>query len=676
MGGTQSCADGVCYNRAVAAPDTEGSSPIYRSVLSDELISNLEENPVSTCADYFLRSATKNGDKPFLGQRKPQSDGTFGEYEWFTYAEAVKMARQIGSILTLKSLVTHRAFPEHGGRVIKVIGIFAKNCVEWFLMEQVCNLFGYSLCPLYDTLGMESLRHILQQTKMSTLCVDNIDKLMDLLNEHKFEDLKHLVVLQDRSIDPDKAAALAKKNITVHYLHEWLDQKDVTYLPDTPDAESVHTICYTSGTGGLPKGCLIEQKTAVAVIACGLRFLTVPGGFAEFREGDRFLSFLPLAHVYERSVTNIVIAYGCSIGVYSGDAKRLVEDIQKLRPSLLFTVPRVLNRIHQKVMTSVEEKPYPIRTLFHRGLESKIEHRREKGVLTHPFFDAVVFRKVRDLLNPELRQIVSGGAPLHPIVCDETSCCFSLAVTQGYGLTESFGPCFLNSPHSQDAATVGGAWPCIEFKLVSVPELKMFVSDAQPRGELCLRGPGVVREYLCHANQDMQLWDDKGWYHTGDLVTLNRGHAVQIIGRKRQVFKLSQGEYILPEKIEGVYSQSKYIEQIFVTGNSFKTHPIALIVPSLEDALTWAAKKPDLAALDTLEAFCNIHAFKEVILADMESLAIANALNGFEKPLRCVLIPQPFTPENGQLTPTLKLVRQKILEDYESVLTDMYASLP
>eukprot|EP01055_Gregarina_sp_Pseudo9_P003850 Gregarina_sp_Pseudo_9__3849@NODE_39_length_5284_cov_104_254719_g36_i0_p1_GENE_NODE_39_length_5284_cov_104_254719_g36_i0NODE_39_length_5284_cov_104_254719_g36_i0_p1_ORF_typecomplete_len672_score109_31AMPbinding/PF00501_28/2_2e68_NODE_39_length_5284_cov_104_254719_g36_i031955210 len=671
MGASQSTQ--LQYNKAVASPDTEGSSPIYRNAeYPATLIDNLEQ-PAETCADFFLATVARRGSAPFLGRRQYLGDDTYGDYEWITYAEALETIKKIGTAFVNQKLVEPHFFPEHD-KSLSIIGIFAKNCVEWFYIEQVCNLFGYSICPLYDTLGYESLRHILSQTCMSTLCIDNLDAFIDLLNQHGFPYLKHLILLNEsQSVPEDVVRSLKLKGISVYQLQDLIKSSDGVAAPLTPAKDGVHTVCYTSGTGGLPKGCLITQATAVAIISTALRFMVIPGGLCEFRLGDRFLSFLPLAHVYERCVCNIVIAYGNCIGVYSGDIKRLVEDIQTLRPSLLFTVPRVINKIHDKITMSVAEKPFAAQIVFRRGLEAKVRQKHRTGDVTHAFWDRAVFAKTKEVLNSELRMIVSGGAPLHPKVADEASCCFSVPVVQGYGLTETFGPCFLGACRDPDSSIVGSVWPCLEFKLVSIPELNHFVSDTPPTGEICLRGPGVVSEYLCHVKVE-ELWDEQGWYHTGDIAVLLPNKGVRIIGRKRQIFKLSQGEYILPEKIENIYSQSVYIEQIFISGNSFKTHPVALIVPSQEAAVKWAESQG--LALGSLKEFCDLAAFRELVLNDMEIVAKANNLNGFEKPKECRFISDAFTPENLRLTPTLKIVRQRILEDYRELLEEMYASMP
>lgn len=663
------------YNKAVAPPDTEGSSPIYRHAqYTEKLISNLEDSPVQTCADFFLRSVERRGEEPFVGKRRKFGEDSYGEYEWISYNEALKIITKIGTSIVKQNLVIPHFFEEHGV-AFGIIGIFAKNCIEWFYMEQVCNLYGFSLCPLYDTLGYESLRHILTQTCMSTLCIDNITSLIDLLNEHDFPHLSHLIVLNDIEVDEETLGNLKSKGIQVHWLGQILAEPldDSEAAPFTPDPNSMHTVCYTSGTGGTPKGCMITQKTAVAVISTGLQTITCPGGLCEFKLGDKFLSFLPLAHVYERCVCNIVIAFGNCIGVYSGDVKRLVEDINALRPSLLFAVPRVINKIHEKINVAVSEKSYAAQILFRKGLDDKVAQKHRNGQLTHAFWDRLVFAKIKEILNPELRMIVSGGAPLHPKIADETSCCFSLPVIQGYGLTESFGPCFLSSHLDPNTSVVGSIWPCLEFKLVSIPELSNFVSDSPPSGEICLRGPGVVSEYLCHMKVE-ELWDEEGWYHTGDIGVLLPNKSVKIVGRKRQVFKLSQGEYILPEKIENVYLQSLYIEQIFIAGNSFKTHPVALVVPNEDAALKWAAA----AGLEkaTLTDLCVMPAFKEAVAQDMEAIAKANNLNGFEKPKEFRMISEPFSPENLRLTPTLKAVRRRIAEDYHDLLEEMYECMP
>lgn len=172
-------------------------------------------------------------------------------------------------------------------------------------------------------------------------------------------------------------------------------------------------------------------------------------------------------------------------------------------------------------------------------------------------------------MGGRLRGMICGGAPIDPVVSDRMTAYFSAPLMQGYGLTESFGPCFLAHPDDAASGYIGGVWPAVEFKIVSVPELNYLVTDKPPRGELCLRGPGVAVGYFRNKEETESVWDQEGWFHTGDICTLHpKTLAVAIIDRKKNIFKLAQGEYIAPEKIEAVYGQALLVSQIFVFGYS------------------------------------------------------------------------------------------------------------
>eukprot|EP01056_Protomagalhaensia_sp_Gyna25_P001643 Protomagalhaensia_sp_Gyna_25__1642@NODE_184_length_4560_cov_95_754258_g143_i0_p1_GENE_NODE_184_length_4560_cov_95_754258_g143_i0NODE_184_length_4560_cov_95_754258_g143_i0_p1_ORF_typecomplete_len703_score138_50AMPbinding/PF00501_28/4_4e86AMPbinding_C/PF13193_6/0_0011Cas9_C/PF18525_1/0_37_NODE_184_length_4560_cov_95_754258_g143_i021904298 len=696
MGNNQSLPDSHQYQVAVANPDTEGSSAIYRAATHpDELISGYKDRAIKNGWDIFKLSVQRYPRRRFLGRRLKNERGELGEYEWMSYAEAEAIALAFGSTLVREGLVREKEYPDElyeGARKMKVLGIYAKNCVEWFLAEQSCNAFGLTLCPLYDTLGNEAIEHILAETGLACILVafDCLPMLLDVVTEQGSNGpamkssvkLRHIILI-DHSNPEDgaqvraqvKAAMDKGRSIGLNVLtwHETVAKGIETLPPSPASSESVNTLCYTSGTTGLPKGVILTHGNVVSVVCGATRGPICPHGLFDVSASDSVLSYLPLAHCYERCICNIVMIVGGAIGVYSGDMAKLLDDIKMLKPTVFVSVPRLFNRINDRIGLTLQDKRLPTQALFHQGLKTKINRRRAMSSTSHRVWDAVVFPKIRAMMGGRLRGMISGGAPLDPVILERMEAFFAVPLMQGYGLSESFGPCFLNHPFDPMAGPVGGVWPDIEFKLVSAPELQYFVTDRPSRGELCLRGPGITKGYFRNPTETNASFDELGWFHTGDIVQLLEQHkSIQIIDRKKNIFKLSQGEYVAPEKIEAVYSQCIIVGQIFVFGYSHKTCLVAIVVPDVDAAAKWANKN---GADPELESLCKNPAFKSMLVADMEANATKNGLKGFEKVKAIHLTPTAFSVDNLQLTPTSKIVRNVCKQAYLKEIDDMYQAL-
>lgn len=673
-----------------------GCTPIYRAKSHPtELISNYLDRKVENAWDFFVQTARRFPQRRFLGRRfRDEASGQLGLYEWMTYSEAHQIALAFGTTLCNEELIPASTFedePYEKGRTMRILGLYAKNCVEWFLAEQACNAFDIALCPLYDTLGEEALHFILEQTRMYTVltafdCFDGLLKVLtDVETGGRRAGLNLTTVIL---IDPECPENSHRTNeqfqealrkgkplgLKVFMWHEVVS-KGITSLPPAPGGpDSINTICYTSGTTGMPKGVLLPHSTVCAVVIAAGRGPISPSGIFEVGANDCTLSYLPLAHVFERCVCNVVISKGGAIGLYGGDTAKLLDDVKALNPTVFISVPRLFNRINDRIGLTLSEKKVATQLLFNQGLNSKISRRRDDSSTTHRVWDNVVFSKIRAMMGTELRGMICGGAPLDPVVCERITAIFSVPLMQGYGLTESFGPCFLMHPDDPSAGHIGGVWPAVEFRLVSVPELNYLVTDNPPRGELQLRGPGLGVGYFRCKEETDAVFDAEGWFHTGDIAIMHmKTLAIAIIDRKKNIFKLSQGEYVAPEKIEAVYSLAPLVAQIFVFGYSDQASLVAIVVVDPDVAAKWASQHN--CADMSLEVLCQQLGFQQAVMRDMDASAKANNLKGFERVREIFVTHDPFTVDNNLLTPTSKVRRADCAKRYKNEINEMYEKM-
>ncbi|EZG55202.1 putative long-chain-fatty-acid-CoA ligase [Gregarina niphandrodes] len=676
MGQAQSFTDQFVYHTE-AGKATEGCTPVFRAASHPtELVETFLDREVHSSWDLFDNTVKRSPNRKFLGRRFRDERGQLGQYEWMTYSEACQIALAFGTVMR-GTAETPGLVPltEAEGLKMRILGMYAKNCVEWFLAEQGANAYGLTLCPLYDTLGDEAMEFILKQTEMSVCLVafENLESLVRVLEGDKPGQVKPGMKLQRivliNPCTPSNPAYVinlyrqpiekAKElGLRVDLWHEIVSRCSRPGPVSPGGPEEVNTLCYTSGTTGMPKAVILPHKMVVAVVVGAARGPISPAGFFEVNASDSICSYLPLAHVFERCVCNIVISKGGGLAVYSGDMAKLLDDVKVLRPTVFVSVPRLFNRVNDKVALSLLEKNVPVQMMFSVGLNSKVNRRRSESSTQHKIWDSVVFGKIRDMMGGRLRGMISGGAPLDPIVNERMTAFFACPLMQGYGLSETFGPCFMMHPDDPSVGYIGGVWPSVEFKLSSVPELNYYVTEDPPAGELLLRGPGVTSGYFKNPEETQLSFDNDGWFHTGDIATMHpRTLAVKIIDRKKNIFKLCQGEYIAPEKIESVYNQALSVAQIFVYGDSMQQFLVAIVYPDIEGCKAFPKYTGKKNISEDLYSLCKDPQFKEFILQDLEQIAKKQNLKGFEKVKDFVLTPEPFTIENNLLTPTSKIKR-------------------
>lgn len=679
MGNTQS------FQNVYSIPlkDTHTSpdlTPILRAATHpDALVETFRDEACATSWDLFQRGKrVDDGRRLCLGHREPSAkDGTVSaHYTWMTYREVEASALAIGTTLLRSGHVDPIEYDDEvytPAQKLRLLGVFSKNRVEWFVCEQAANAYAISLVPLYDTLGNDALAYILERTRMRIVAC-SLECLVLLISG--IEATRHvrsiLMFLYPHEtmpkdlLDRCRAAGVTEILYYNHILKTMSTDSLMSPCPGGPD--DINTVCFTSGTTGRPKGVFLTHRNMVSCVA-GLVRGPIAQDF-DLNSNDITISYLPLAHVLERAVCNTVLAIGAAIGVYSGDTMKLLDDVRCLNPTIFVSVPRLYNRINDAITHGVTEKSALARFLFARGRTTKLANLRHNATTSNRVWDSLVFNKTKHLMGTRLRYMISGGAPLDALVQEHIKILFCSPLMEGYGLTETIGPAFLANPLDPVAGHIGGPIPCVEFRLQSVPEICYNVDDVPPRGELLIRGHSVTPGYFRDAGETELALDPDGWFHTGDIALLLPGGSVKIIDRKKNIFKLSQGEYVAPEKVEAVYVQAPLVSQIFVFGYSDKNSLVAIVVPD-QPSLEAYAKKNGKSKL-SFSALCKMPDIKTAILKDMEVTAQGAQLKGFEKVKDIYVEEQPFTVENNLLTPTLKIRRHEAKKMYEKEIDSMY----
>jgi long-chain acyl-CoA synthetase len=295
----------------------------------------------------------------------------------------------------------------------------------------------------------------------------------------------------------------------------------------------------------------------------------------------------------------------------------------------------------------------------------------ESGESTQ-LWDRLVFSKTKARLGGRVKWILSGSAPLDPKLGEFLKITFASPILEGYGLTENFAGAFITHTNETQLGHVGSVLKCTEFKLQDIPEMDYSTSSNPPKGEILLRGPNLFREYYKDEKQTKEAFDPDGWFHTGDVGRINPNGTLSIIDRKKNIFKLEQGEYVAVEYLEGVFIQSKYVAQIWVYGSSFKRYLVAIVVPD-PDVLFPYAKEKGLP--EDLPALCKNDSIKKLIFDDLTATAKDAKLHGFEFVKAIHLSPESFSVDNDTMTPTFKLRRPQLLKRYKDQIDELYAYL-
>ncbi|XP_039823798.1 long chain acyl-CoA synthetase 2-like isoform X2 [Panicum virgatum] len=492
-------------------------------------------------------------------------------------------------------------------------GIYGSNCPEWVMAMQACNSQGICYVPLYDTLGANAVEFIMDHAEIS------------------------IAFVQESKI---KSILAVVPKCTAH-LRAIVSFGDFT-SEMKKEAEKFGVSCFSW-----------EDFSSMIT------------------EEDSYFSYLPLAHIFDQVIENYCISKGASIGFWQGDIRYLMEDVQVMKPTIFCGVPRVYDRIYTGINLKIESGGMLAKHLFQYAYNYKLANMR-KGLKQHeasPFFDKIVFSKIKEGLGGRIRLMIAGAAPLAGQIEEFLRVTSCSVFVQGYGLTESCAGCFTSIANVVSMiGTVGPPVTTIEARLESVPEMGYDALSETPRGEICLRGHTLFSGYYKRPSLTEEVFSD-GWFHTGDIGEWQPNGAMKIIDRKKNIFKLSQGEYVAVEVVESAYMQSPLVASVWVYGNSFESFLVAVVVPERQALEEWAAtnnKAGDFAEL------CNDPKARGYIQDELNKTGKKLGLRGFEMLKAVHLEPVPFSIEKDLITPTFKLKRPQLLKYYKDRVDQMY----
>ncbi|EAW49534.1 acyl-CoA synthetase long-chain family member 5, isoform CRA_c [Homo sapiens] len=533
------------------------------------------------------------------------------------------------------------------------VGIFAQNRPEWIISELACYTYSMVAVPLYDTLGPEAIVHIVNKADIAMVICDTPQKALVLIGnvEKGFTPSLKVIILMD-PFDDDLKQRGEKSGIEILSLYD----------AEPPSPEDLSVICFTSGTTGDPKGAMITHQNIVSNAAA---FLKCVEHAYEPTPDDVAISYLPLAHMFERIVQAVVYSCGARVGFFQGDIRLLADDMKTLKPTLFPAVPRLLNRIYDKVQN--EAKTPLKKFLLKLAVSSKFKE-LQKGIIRHDsFWDKLIFAKIQDSLGGRVRVIVTGAAPMSTSVMTFFRAAMGCQVYEAYGQTECTGGCTFTLPGDWTSGHVGVPLACNYVKLEDVADMNYFTVNNE--GEVCIKGTNVFKGYLKDPEKTQEALDSDGWLHTGDIGRWLPNGTLKIIDRKKNIFKLAQGEYIAPEKIENIYNRSQPVLQIFVHGESLRSSLVGVVVPDTDVLPSFAAK---LGVKGSFEELCQNQVVREAILEDLQKIGKESGLKTFEQVKAIFLHPEPFSIENGLLTPTLKAKRGELSKYFRTQIDSLY----
>jgi len=510
----------------------------------------------------------------------------------------------------------------------------------------------------FDSMGPPAVDYIVNQTSLQCIfsTTEYISKLTAMKKDGLVKSLKYIVCYE--KVDEKLVTGAFEQDIKVIDFTQLVQEGKKL---DTPMKECGPDDCpifsYTSGTTGDSKGVKLTHMNLISSAQCIVKKV-------QFTSEERLISYLPYPHSFEQVLTTFVLVLGCRIGFYSGDPARLTDDCQKIKPTLFPSVPRLYNRIYGILKQKLEQAGGCKTWLANKGIETKLQAVTDSATYTHCCYDRLVFKKISQSLGGEVKFMISASAPIDKNVLDFFKVCFCCPVVEGYGLTETSGGASLTWPEDPVSGHVGGPMPCVKWRIKDVPEMQYFANDKPyPRGELQMKGSTIFKGYFKRPDKTAESFDEQGWFSTGDVVMVYPNGSVRIIDRSKNIFKLSQGEYIAPEKVENVFALSKWVGQSMVYGDSLKNCCVAIIVPNDDTVKAWAAENGK--DVSDWKKLLQSPELKKAIMDDLDALGKAKKLSSLERPRDLYLTPEPFSIENDILTPTFKLKRNKGRDAYE-----------
>ena len=595
--------------------------------MSNPQLITLEQAP--NLAALFRKRVARSPDATAYIQFD-SADGKWREYSWRQTADEVSRWQQALRASGLKA----------GDRLV----IMCHNAREWVICDQATLGLGLVLVPVFMNDRADNIAWIVNNCQASALVIEGPDQWRTLESVvDQLDSIHSIIALKPVDANHEK----------LHQLADWLPEQGDGLAREESAPGELATIVYTSGTTGRPKGVMLSHHNILWNLHAALKFFDIGAD-------NTFLSFLPLSHTFERTVGYyLAMACGCATA-YNRAIPQLAEDLSIIKPSLMISVPRIFERIYGRIMDKLADESALKKKLFRSAIDigwRKFEHDQGRGkwsprLLLHPLLDALVGAKVRERLGGRLRFTVCGGAALSPDVA-RLFIGLGIPVVQGYGLTETSPVIAANPLENNLPASVGLALPGVEVR----------TSD---QGELLTRSPSVMLGYWNRPEATREMIDPDGWLHTGDKARIAEDGHIFITGRLKEIIVMANGEKVPPADMENAITLSPLIEQAMVIGEG-KPYLSALIVPNPQ-AFEALCQSLGLHPGDE-ENYRNPLVLDQVLQQVQEQLA---SFPGYARIHKLAILHEPMTPENGLLTPTLKLRRNRILMYYSDEVADLY----
>jgi long-chain acyl-CoA synthetase len=525
------------------------------------------------------------------------------------------------------------------------VALGLRNCKEWVVFDQAALGLGLVVVPLYPDDRPDSVGYILRDAAARLLLVQDEGQWRRLVPALIDAPLERVLLLHG---EPPSAEADAR----VRAVAAWLPQDRAAPREPACEPHRLASIVYTSGTTGRAKGVMLSHHSMLFVAHAALQLVE---GYRE----DVFLSFLPLSHTLERTGGYYLPMMAGSTVAYARSVNQLAEDLRRVRPTVLIAVPRVFERVYGRITDQLARRPAPLRWLFRTALAlgwRRFEAHQGRGragalAFAWPLLERLVAGRIVAALGGRLRLAVSGGAPL-PAPVARLFIGLGVNLLQGYGLTETSPVVSVNTVQDNDPASVGVPLPGVEVRVGE-------------HDELLVRGPGLMLGYWNNPAASAAMIDAEGWLHTGDQARIERGH-IYITGRIKDVLVLSNGEKVPPAELESAIALDPLFDQVLVLGEG-RAYLAALLVLNPDH---W----PRLARECGLDP-CERTSLEDARLASHVAARIGERLRGFPgyaKVRRIALTLDPWTVDNGLLTPTLKLKREQVLARHADQVARLY----
>jgi long-chain acyl-CoA synthetase len=533
------------------------------------------------------------------------------------------------------------------------VALLSENRPEWAITDLATLAGGGVTVPMFSTLTSAQVEYIVRDSGAKILCVSSERQLQKIKDwdTNVPTGLQHIVIfdeLQDDSVRTfDQVCELGQQ----------VENGDQAYqqASDAVEPDDLASIIYTSGTTGDPKGAMLTHSNFMSNVQAATGVVTIT-------PDDIFLSFLPLSHVFERMGGHYLpLSSGATIA-YAESLFTIRQDMQDVRPTIMMSVPRLYEGMHERILRSVKEGSPTKQKIFHWsvGVGSKVSQAIQQKKKPSPILslkasvaNKLVFEKLKAVTGGRLRFFVSGGAPLSKAIAEFFHAA-GILILEGYGLTETSPVICVNRPNQWKFGTVGPMIPGIEMKIAE-------------DGEILSRGPHIMQGYFNKPSDTAEAIDPDGWFHTGDIGEVDEEGFLTITDRKKNILVLSNGKNVAPQPIENQLKQSPYISEIMLLGDQ-RSIVTALIVPSFDEIKEYA-KEQQLETGD-MAALLQTQEIQRLIRGEINQYSTDFA--DFERVRMFTLLEEEFTQESEEMTPTLKLKRQVIMEKHKEAIEQMY----